>query len=146
MAIIGPERYRTKLISMPDKKKEQDKSVEIEAGGLSGRRGMSLGNPRPRHSPTVSPVSTAVLTCGGVPVVEEAETPGGIMFGVRAETMIAGVPLSQWPTDELMALPWHMVTHLTDEEKRGILDRAGRAEAIDLVDQKINRGPFTKGY
>ena len=38
---------------MPEQKKEQDKSVEIEAGGLKADGGQALGNPRPRHTPTV---------------------------------------------------------------------------------------------
>lgn len=37
---------------------------------------------------------------------------------------IVGVQMSQWPVDELLHLPWHMVSHLTDEEKRSILMRA----------------------
>jgi hypothetical protein len=84
-----------------EQKKEQGKSEEIDAGGLKADGGQALGNPTARHSPTVSPVSTAVLTCDGVPVVEDEETSGGIMFGVRA---------------------------------------------IDLMDRRVNRGPFTKGY
>ena len=84
-----------------EQKKDQSDSTEIEAGGLKADRGQALRYPWPRQTPTVSPVHTAVLTCGGVPVVEDEETSGGIMFGVRA---------------------------------------------IDLVDRRVNRGPFTKGY
>ena len=42
------------------------------------------------------------------------------------ETKIMGVPISSWPVDELLYLPWHMVSHLSDEEKRAILLRAER--------------------
>ena len=45
---------------------------------------------------------------------------------MKEEVKIMGVAVSQWPTDELLMLPWHMVAHLTDEEKRGILERAAR--------------------
>lgn len=38
---------------MPGQKKDQVKSVQNEAGGLSGRREASQGNPWPRHRPTV---------------------------------------------------------------------------------------------
>jgi hypothetical protein len=53
MAIIRHERIRTKLNSMPEQKKEQDKSVEIEAGGLKAGLGIDKGNPRPRHRSTL---------------------------------------------------------------------------------------------
>jgi hypothetical protein len=39
---------------MPGQKKDQVKTVQNEAGGLSGRREASQGNPWPRHTPTVS--------------------------------------------------------------------------------------------
>jgi len=59
MTVIGHERIRTKLISMTEQKKEQGKSVENEAGDLKAGRGMSLGNPRPRQTSTVSRVPQA---------------------------------------------------------------------------------------
>lgn len=34
---------------MPGQKKDQVKSVQNEAGGLSGRTGIDKGNPWPRH-------------------------------------------------------------------------------------------------
>ena len=46
------------------------------------------------------------------------------------DPMILGVRMSQWPTDELLWLPWHAVSHLTDEEKRRILARARREGLI----------------
>lgn len=39
---------------------------------------------------------------------------------------IIGVPMSKWPVDELLYLPWSAVAHLTDDEKRRILERAER--------------------
>jgi len=39
---------------MPGQKKDQDKSRETEAGGLSGRAGHLLGNPTARDRSTVS--------------------------------------------------------------------------------------------
>ena len=44
---------------MPEMKKEHDKSVEIEAGGLSGRPALSLRYPWPRQTSTVSSVPQA---------------------------------------------------------------------------------------
>ena len=40
------------------------------------------------------------------------------------ETCILGLPISKWDTEELLYMPWHMVAHLTDDEKRSILKRA----------------------
>ena len=42
----------------------------------------------------------------------------------ESDPFILGVRVSQWPLDELLSLPWHMVAHLTAEEKQRILDRA----------------------
>lgn len=47
-----------------------------------------------------------------------------------SDPAIWGVPISQWPVDELLSLPWHAVEHLTAEEKQSIIDRAV-AEGID---------------
>ena len=44
---------------MPGQKKDQVKTVQNEAGGLSGRTGLGKGNPWPRHTPTVSRVPQA---------------------------------------------------------------------------------------
>ena len=42
----------------------------------------------------------------------------------ESDPFILGVRVSQWPLDELLSLPWHMVAHLTEEEKKRILDKA----------------------
>lgn len=41
------------------------------------------------------------------------------------ETKILGVAISEWPADELLHLPWHAVSHLTEEERRMLVLRAG---------------------
>lgn len=44
---------------MPGQKKDQARTVQNEAGGLSGRREASQGNPWPSHRSTVSRVPQA---------------------------------------------------------------------------------------
>ena len=48
----------------------------------------------------------------------------------QSDPEVWGVPISQWPVDELMSLPWHAVAHLTDEEKQRIVDRAVAEELM----------------
>ena len=59
---------------------------------------------------------------GQPPVVETVAGPDLVTHD--NETVVMGVALSEWPVDELLSLPWHMVAHLTDDEKRSILRRA----------------------
>ena len=42
----------------------------------------------------------------------------------ESDPEIWGVPMSKWPVDELLSLPWHAVAHLTDDDKRRIVERA----------------------
>ena len=58
------------------------------------------------------------------------ETGGDAMSLFDLTPLILGVRMSQWPTDELLWLTWHAVSHLTDEEKRRILARARREGLI----------------
>lgn len=54
---------------------------------------------------------------------------------METDPEIYGVPMSKWPTDELLYLPWSMVLHLTDEERQRILKRA-KAEGLTRPTRK----------
>ena len=45
----------------------------------------------------------------------------------ESDPLILGVSMSKWPLDELLSLPWHVVAHLTEEEKKRILAKANGA-------------------
>jgi hypothetical protein len=62
--------------------------------------------------------------------MHKSKKTGEIYLGrsktMKSKTKIAGVKLADWPIDELLYLPWHMTSHLTDTEKQWILNEAKR--------------------